>query len=74
MRGAADKPHVFTRPELRHLPPEQADGQACVVCRELFVGTKVAVARMGLPRYDLYAHPQCKPLFRMVTSAHWGSC
>jgi hypothetical protein len=65
---------VFTRPELRRVPPEQADGTACVVCGQSFTGKKVAVARMGLPRYDLYTHPKCKPLFRMVTYAQWGSC
>jgi len=68
------EPHVFTRPELRHLPPEQADGQACVVCGEAFTGKKIAVAENYLPRYTIYAPPKCKPQFKMVTWADVGSC
>lgn len=67
-------PRVFTRPQLHHLPPEQADGTACVVCGQPFTGKKVAVARIWLSQHDLYVHPRCKPQFRMVTCAQWGSC
>ena len=70
----AEAPKVFTRVELRRLPAEQADGKACLICGEKFTGRRVAVARMGFPRYDLYTHPKCKPLFRLVSYSQYGSC
>ena len=67
---------VFTRAELRPscLPPAVVDGQACLICEQKFSGRRDAVATTGLDRSKLYAHPKCKPLFRLVSHSECGSC